>query len=88
MGKSVSFDSYLIEKLSKDPEQAVDYLKLAIEEGDLNLLRMSIDNLIEAGYSSYTITPVESIEQASIQLKQANAQSNLLEEENASVRLF
>ena len=70
MGKSVSFDDYLIEKLSKDPEQAVDYLKLAIEEGDFELLRLSIDNLIKAGYSSYTISPIDSIEQACIQLKQ------------------
>ena len=70
MGKSVSFDDYLIEKLSKDPEQAVDYLKLAIEEGDFDLLRLSIDNLIKAGYSSYTISPIDSIEKASIQLKQ------------------
>ena len=70
MGKSVSFDDYLIEKLSKDPEQAVDYLKLAIEEGDFDLLQLSIDNLIKAGYSSYTISPIDSIEQASIQLKQ------------------
>ena len=46
MGKSISFDDYLINKLSKDPEQAVDYLKLAIEEGDLDLLRLSIDNLL------------------------------------------
>lgn len=70
MDKRVSFDKYLIDKLAKDPEQAVDYLKLAIEEGDLDLLRLSINNLIKAGYSSYTITPIESIEQASIQLKQ------------------
>lgn len=69
MGKSISFDSYLIEKLSKDSEQAADYLKLAIEEGDFGLLQVSIDNLVEAGYSSYTITPVESIEQTSIQLE-------------------
>lgn len=77
MGKSVSFDDYLVKKLSKDPEQAVDYLKLAIEEGDLDLLRMSIDNLIKAGYSSYTITPVDSIEQASIQLEQKSVEAKL-----------
>lgn len=70
MGKSISFDDYLINKLSKDPEQAVDYLKLAIEEGDLDLLRLSIDNLIKAGYRSYTITPIDSIEQVGIQMKQ------------------
>ena len=70
MGKSVSFDDYLIEKLSQDPEQAVDYLKLAIEEGDFDLLRLSIDNLIKAGYSSYTIIPIDAIDKASIQLKQ------------------
>lgn len=70
MGKSVNFDDYLIEKLSKDPDQAVDYLKLAIEEGDLDLLRLSINNLIKAGYSSYIISPIDSIEQASVQLKQ------------------
>ena len=75
MGKSVSFDSYLIEKLLKDPDQAIDYLKLAIEEGDLELLRMSIDNLIKAGYKSYTITPVDSIEQATIQLQQQNVEA-------------
>lgn len=74
MGKSVSFDSYLIEKLSKDPEQAVDYLKLALVEGDLDLLRLSIDNLIKAGYSSYIISPIDSIEQASIELKQQNVE--------------
>lgn len=70
MGKSVSFDDYLINKLAKDPEQAVDYLKLAIEEGDLDLLRLSIDNLIKAGYITYTITSIDSIEQAGIQMKQ------------------
>lgn len=70
MGKSISFDDYLINKLLKDPEQAVDYLKLAIEEGDLDLLRLSIDNLIKAGYRSYTITTIDSIEQAGIQMKQ------------------
>ena len=75
MGKSVSFDSYLIEKLLKNPDQAIDYLKLAIEEGDLELLRMSIDNLIKAGYKSYTITPVDSIEQATIQLQQQNVEA-------------
>lgn len=75
MGKSVSFDSYLIEKLLKNPDQAIDYLKLAIEEGDLELLRMSIDNLIKAGYRSYTITPVDSIEQATIQLQQQNVEA-------------
>lgn len=77
MGKSVNFDSCLLNKLAKDPEQAVDYLKLAIEEGDFDLLRLSIDNLIEAGYSSYTITPIDLIEQASIELKQQSVEAKI-----------
>lgn len=77
MGKSVNFDSCLLNKLVKDPAQAVDYLKLAIEKCDFDLLRLSLDNLIEAGYSSYTITPIDFIEQASVELKQQSVEAKI-----------
>ena len=35
MGKSISFDTYLIEEFLKDKQQAEAYLKEAITEGDL-----------------------------------------------------
>lgn len=70
MGKSVKFDTYLIEEFLKEPQQAEAYLKEAIEEGDLELLRLSVENLIKAGYVSFTSTPKDLIEQTDIQLKQ------------------
>lgn len=70
MGKSISFDSYLIEDFLKDPLQAEAYFKEAIEEGDLELLRMSVENLIKAGYKSFTSNPKDLVENTDIQLKQ------------------
>ncbi len=72
MGKSVKFETYLNEKFLTNFEQAEDYLKYAIESGDLELLQAVAGDLIEAGYTSYTITLIDSIEQVSIELKQQN----------------
>lgn len=68
MGKSISFDTYLIEEFLKDNQQAEAYLKEAITEGDLELLQMSVDNLIKAGYDSLKIYPQETFEHTNIQL--------------------
>lgn len=72
MGKSVSFDTYLIEEFLPDPQQAEAYLKEAIEEGDLELLLLSVSNLIKAGYVSFTITPKDLSAPTIVQLKQQN----------------
>ncbi len=68
MGKSISFDTYLIEDFLKDNQQAEAYLKEAITEGDLELLQMSVENLIKAGYESLKIYPEEAFEHTNIQL--------------------
>lgn len=72
MAKGLRFETYLAEKFLKDLEQAEDYLKYAIESGDLELLQAVTRDLIEAGYTSYTITAIASIEQASFQLNKQN----------------
>lgn len=68
MGKSISFDTYLIEEFLKDSQQAEAYLKEAITEGDLELLQMSVENLIKAGYESFRIYPEEAFDNTNIQL--------------------
>lgn len=68
MGKSISFDTYLIEDFLKDNQQAEAYLREAITEGDLKLLQMSVENLIKAGYESFRIYPEEAFENTNIQL--------------------
>ncbi|HCF27630.1 MAG TPA: hypothetical protein DEV81_10635 [Cyanobacteria bacterium UBA11049] len=68
MGKSISFDTYLIEDFLKDNQQAEAYLKEAITEGDLELLQMSVENLIKAGYESFKIYPEEAFDNTNIQL--------------------
>ena len=70
MGKSISFDSYLIAEFLQETKQAEAYFKEAIEEGDLELLRMSVENLIKAGYRSFTINPKDLTDNTDIQLKQ------------------
>lgn len=70
MSKSIKIDTYLIAEFLQEPQQAEAYLKEAIEEGDLELLRKAIENLMKAGYVSFTITPKDLIEQTDIQLKQ------------------
>lgn len=69
MGKGMRFNTYLIEKFLKYPKRAEAYLKEALEEGDLELLQMSVKNLLEAGYKSFTITPKDSIDNVDIQLE-------------------
>ena len=71
MIKTTNLNDWWIEKLSKDSEQAVEYLKLSIEEGDLELLRESIDELIKAGYKQYSISSIESVEKINIKFEQA-----------------
>lgn len=68
MGKSISFDTYLIEDFLKDNQQAEAYLREAITEGDLKLLQMSVENLIKAGYESFRIYPEEAFDNTNIQL--------------------
>lgn len=77
MGKSISFDTYLIEEFLKDPQQAEAYLKEAIEEGDLQLLQMSIENLIKAGYGSFAITSKDLLTRTDIQLKQQTLEAKI-----------
>lgn len=67
MGKSISFDTFLIEDFLQDSRQASAYFHEAIVEGDLKLLQMSVENLIKAGYESFTINP-DAIENTNIQL--------------------
>ena len=68
MGKSIDFDTFLIEEFLKDSLQAEAYLKEAIFEGDLQLLQMSVENLMKAGYESFTIHPKDLIDNTNIQL--------------------
>ncbi len=68
MGKSISFDTFLIEEFLQDSVQAEAYLKEAISEGDLELLQMSVENLMKAGYESFTIHPKDLFENTNIQL--------------------
>ena len=63
----MSFDTYLIEEFSQDSEQAENYLKQAMVEGDLELLKMSIENLLKAGYGSFKLESTEITENICIQ---------------------
>lgn len=69
MGKSINFETYLIEEFLKDSQQAEAYLKEALAEGDLELLRMSVENLIKAGYEDFIICPKDVIDNTNIPLK-------------------
>lgn len=66
---NISFDTYLVEEFLQDSEQAEAYLKEAIVEGDLELLKMSIENLLKAGYGSFKTEPIELIENISFKLQ-------------------
>lgn len=68
MGKSISFDTFLIEDFLQNSHQAEAYLKEAVFEGDLELLQMSVENLIKAGYESFTIDSKDSLTRCKIQL--------------------
>ncbi len=79
MAKGVKFEAYLNEKFLKSKEQAEDYLKYALEQGDLELLQAVAGDLIAAGYTSLKITgnhsngklnPQETLNSFEIELKQ------------------
>ncbi len=70
MGKGMSFDTYLTSNLLLDRKRAEAYFKEALEEGDLELLKMSVENLLKAGYESFTMNPKKSSEPTDIQLQQ------------------
>lgn len=55
MAKGIKFHNYLVEKHLKDSERAAGYLREALEEGDLELLRAVIGDLIEAGYEGFQV---------------------------------
>lgn len=54
MPKSVSYHAYLIESL-KDPKEASAYFKAVLEEGDVEMIQLAINNLIEAGYNNLAV---------------------------------
>ena len=55
MPKSVSYHTYLIESL-KDPKEASAYFKAVWEEGDVEMLQLAINNLLEAGYNNLAMS--------------------------------
>lgn len=55
MPKSVSYHAYLIDSL-KDPKEASAYFKAVLEEGDVEMIQLAINNLIEAGYNNFAIS--------------------------------
>lgn len=63
MAKGVKLETYLTEKFLKDLEQAEDYLKYALEQGDLELLQVVAGDLLASGYTSFKITGNTSIGQ-------------------------
>lgn len=56
MAKGIKFHTYLIEKHLKYSDRAAGYLREALEEGDLELLRAVVGDLIESGYEGFKIT--------------------------------
>ena len=73
----MSFDTYLAEKFLPNQKRAEAYLKEALEEGNLEFLKMSVENLIKAGYESFTMTPKDSLAQTDIQLKQQTLEAKI-----------
>lgn len=55
MVKGIKFHNYLVEKQLEDSERAAGYLREALEEGDLELLRAVVGDLIEAGYEGFQV---------------------------------
>lgn len=55
MAKGIKFHNYLVEKQLKDSERAAGYLREALLEGDLELLRAVVGDLIEAGYEGFQV---------------------------------
>ena len=60
-----------------DKKRAEAYFKEALEEGDLELLKMSVENLMKAGYESFTMTPKDSLARTDIQLKQQTLEAKI-----------
>lgn len=56
MAKGIKFHTYLIEKHLNDSERAAGYLREALIEGDLELLRAVVGDLIDASYESFKVT--------------------------------
>ena len=56
MAKGIKFHTYLIEKHLNDSERAAGYLKEALIEGDLELLRTVAGDLIDASYEGFKVT--------------------------------
>lgn len=55
MTKGIKFHTYLTEKHLTNSDRAAGYLREALEEGDLDLLRAVVGDLIEAGYKNYKV---------------------------------
>lgn len=55
MVKGIKYHTYLVENYLKDSERAAGYLKEAILEGDLDLLKAVIEDLIETGYEGFKV---------------------------------
>ena len=56
MAKGIKFHTYLIEKHLNDSERAAGYLREALIEGDLELLRAIVGDLIDASYEGFKVT--------------------------------
>ena len=55
MKKGIKYHTYLVEDYLKDSERAAGYLREAILEGDLELLRAVVGDLIETGYENFQV---------------------------------
>lgn len=55
MAKGIKFHTYLIEKHLTNSDRAAGYLREALEEGDLDLLRTVVGDLIEGGYEKFQV---------------------------------
>lgn len=61
MAKGIKYHTYLVEDYLKDSECAAGYWREAILEGDLDLLRAVVGDLIEAGYEGFQVNLKNSI---------------------------
>lgn len=60
--KGIKFHTYLVEKHLTNSDRAASYLREALEEGDLDLLRAVVDDLIESGYERFRVNINESVQ--------------------------
>ena len=56
MAKGIKYHTYLVENYLKDSGRASGYLREAILEGELDLLRAVIGDLTDAGYEGFKVT--------------------------------